>query len=110
MNMTMMPEYVIYCRKSTDESSGMQTQSIPDQIKKCMEYAKNNDLKIKAKPEDFSDFETELDIVKENNDSDIDNRRLYQDTRKYFIVKEQESAMMPGKRKKWKRLIKLIKQ
>jgi hypothetical protein len=35
-------EYVIYCRKSTDESSGRQTQSIPDQIEKCMKYAEDN--------------------------------------------------------------------
>jgi len=33
-------EYVIYCRKSTDESSDNQKQSIPDQIKTCIEYAK----------------------------------------------------------------------
>ena len=47
-------EYVIYCRKSTDEKSGQQTQSIPDQIKRCMEYAKNNGLIIKQKPSNFS--------------------------------------------------------
>jgi hypothetical protein len=51
-------EYIIYVRKSTDESSGHQTQSIPDQINKCIRYAEMNDLKIKAKPEDF-EFETE---------------------------------------------------
>jgi hypothetical protein len=32
-------EYVIYCRKSSDESSGNQKQSIPDQIKACLTYA-----------------------------------------------------------------------
>jgi hypothetical protein len=35
-------EYVIYCRKSTDDSSGQQTQSIPDQIRKCVDYAHSN--------------------------------------------------------------------
>jgi DNA invertase Pin-like site-specific DNA recombinase len=50
-------EYVIYCRKSTDESSNKQTQSIPDQIKRCIEFAEQNGLKIKEKPSDFSDFE-----------------------------------------------------
>jgi len=84
-------DYVIYCRKSTDESSGMQVQSIPDQIKKCIEYAKNNGLKIKEKPQDFSDFETELDIKKEDTDTDIDSRRIYKETRNLFIIKEQKS-------------------
>jgi hypothetical protein len=32
-------EYVIYCRKSTDETSEHQKQSIPDQIKACINYA-----------------------------------------------------------------------
>ena len=33
--------YIIYCRKSTDETSDYQKSSIPDQIKKCVYYAKN---------------------------------------------------------------------
>jgi DNA invertase Pin-like site-specific DNA recombinase len=32
-------EYVIYCRKSTDETSELQKQSIPDQIRICLDYA-----------------------------------------------------------------------
>ena len=51
-------EYIIYVRKSTDESSGHQTQSIPDQINKCVRYAEMNDLQIRTKPKDF-EFETE---------------------------------------------------
>lgn len=35
-------EYIIYCRKSTDEKSEHQKQSIPDQIKICMDYAKRD--------------------------------------------------------------------
>ena len=88
-------QYVIYCRKSTDESSGQQTQSIPDQIKKCVDYAKSQDLSIREKPEDFSDFETERETQKEDIDSDVYNRKIYQDTRNLFIIKEQESAKNP---------------
>ena len=33
-------EYVIYCRNYSDESSDNQKQSIPDQIRACIEYAK----------------------------------------------------------------------
>ena len=32
-------EYVIYCRKSTEKTTGKQNQSIPDQINACMEFA-----------------------------------------------------------------------
>ena len=90
-------EYVIYCRKSTDETSGMQVQSIPTQIKKCMEYVKNSDgqIKIMQKPADFSDFETEADIKKEDLDVDIEDRKIYQETRNLFIIKEQKSGKIP---------------
>ncbi|HMT01438.1 MAG TPA: recombinase family protein, partial [Candidatus Absconditabacterales bacterium] len=102
-------QYVIYCRKSTDESSGQQTQSIPDQIKSCMEYAKANNLQIALKPDDFP-FETQVDIAKEDAEADIYIRRIYQDTRKYYIIKEQKSAKLPGVRPKRKLLMSLIKK
>ena len=70
-------EYVIYCRKSTDESSNKQTQSIPDQIKRCIEYAQQNWLKIKAKPSDFSDFEWKYDVRNEDHDKEWDHREIY---------------------------------
>ena len=50
-------EYVIYCRKSTEESD-RQSQSIPDQIKVCMDYAEHENLRLKKRPSDFSIFET----------------------------------------------------
>tara|TARA_Y100001960_G_C14400387_1_gene693094 strand:+ start:222 stop:662 length:441 start_codon:yes stop_codon:yes gene_type:complete len=101
-------EYVIYCRKSTDESSDNQKQSIPDQIKACIDYAKREGLTIKKKPKDFSLFESEIEIEKEDNESDVGNRRIFQETRDLFIIKEQETAKVPGRRKKWQALINLI--
>ena len=106
----MTPEYVIYCRKSTDEKSGMQTQSIPDQIKKCVKYAKDNKLPIAKKLEDFSMFESEIEIKREDLESDIENRRIFKDTRDLFIVKEQCTAKIPWMRPKRKKLIKMIEQ
>ena len=102
-------EYIIYCRKSTDESSDHQKQSIPDQIKSCIEYADREWLTIKEKPKDFSLFESQYEIEKENNESDLSNRKVFLDTRNLFIIKEQETWKIPWKRKKWKELIKLIK-
>jgi len=102
-------EYVIYCRKSSDESSDNQKQSIPDQIKKCIEYADREWLTLKNKPKNFEDFETLSDISNEDNESDLNNRRILQDSRKYFIIKEEKTWKIPWARKKWANLIKWIK-
>jgi len=103
-------EYIIYCRKSTDEKSELQKQSIPDQIRACIDYAKREWLKIKEKPKDFSLFESDYELHKEDNEPDILNRRTYQETRNLFIIKEQETWKIPWKRVKWRNLIKLIKK
>ncbi len=100
-------QYVIYCRRSSDEASGQQIQSIPDQIKKCIEYAKNNDLEIALKPKDFP-FETEEDLKKEDLEPDLASRQLYLDTRHLFIIKESETAKIPYKRTKRRGLIVMI--
>lgn len=101
-------DYVIYCRKSTDETSWNQKQSIPDQIEKCIEYARREWIQIKEKPKDFSMFETELELEREDNESEVTHRRIYLETRNLFIIKEQETGKVPWKRKKWRQLMKLI--
>ena len=102
-------EYIIYCRKSTDESSWKQAQSIPDQLRYCIEHAKKNGMKIKAKPEKF-EFETNADIEKEDNDVEPANRKLYKETRHLYVIKEIKSAKMPWKREKWNKLMQYVKQ
>lgn len=101
-------EYVIYCRKSTDDSTDRQMQSIPDQISYCIDYAMKNNLTIKEKPRNFTDFETIEEIKKE--DLDKDNAELYQKYRNLFIIKEHKSGKTPGIRNKWRRLASMIKQ
>jgi len=88
-------EYIIYCRKSTEENTEKQTQSIPDQIRVCTEFAQRNGLKIKKRPRDFSMFETPMEREKVLNDTDIADRKLYKDTEDLFIVREQKSAKIP---------------
>jgi hypothetical protein len=44
-----------------------------------------------SKPKDFSLFESESEIYKEDNEQDLMNRRVFQDTRNLFIIKEQET-------------------
>jgi len=80
-------KYAIYCRKSTDDKE-RQTQSIADQIRYCVNFAKANKLELMKKPKDFSMFETEEDLKKEDQSKDAD---LYQETRDYFIIKEKKS-------------------
>lgn len=103
-------EYVIYCRKSTDESSGRQAQSIPDQIEKCMKYAEDNWLTIRKRPSDFSVFESEKEIFDQDNDPERRNREIFQKYRWYFIVKEQQSWKVPYVRPKWRKLVSMINQ
>ena len=100
--------FILYCRKSTDESSEQQKQSIPDQIRACMEYAKRENINIMQKPSDFTIFESEMDIYKEDHDSELLNRKIYRETRDLFIVKEQETGKVPYKRKKWRKVIEMI--
>jgi len=49
-------------------------------------------MRLKLKPEDFSEFETEEELRIEDNDKIEANRKIYQETRKYYIVKERQSA------------------
>jgi len=101
-------EYIIYVRKSTDENSEHQKQSIPDQIVKCVEYAQNNNLFIKIKNTDFKAFEWKNDMKIENTDDD--NIWVYKKFSHLFIVKERESAKEPYKRPKWRKIIEWIKK
>jgi len=52
-------------------------------------------LEIEQKPKDFSDFETEADIFKEDTTNEITDKQLYQETRHLFIVKESHSGKEP---------------
>lgn len=107
---TNLMKYAIYCRKSTDEKSDKQTQSIPDQIKYCTQYLQDHGLEVMLKPKDFSDFESAEELAREDNDDDLSNRKIFKETRNMFIVKEQETAKIPYKRKKRRKLMKLIEQ
>ncbi len=109
--MSEVKEYVIYVRKSTEDNSWeRQAQSIPDQIKKCIEYIEANKetMKLRLKPENFSDFESDEELRIEDNDKIIENRKIYQSTRKYYIIKERKSAHELW-RPKWNKLIEKIR-
>ena len=105
-------EYVIYVRKSTEDNTWeRQAQSIPDQIKVCMAYAEahKDEMVIKKKPLNF-EFETEEELMIEDKDKEPENRKIYQNTRQYYIIKERKSAKIPNNREKWKRLMQLVSE
>ena len=107
--MTDTIEYVIYVRKSTDDASWeRQAQSIPDQIERCVTYAKEHGLVLKMKPDNF-EFEDEKELKLEDSEKDLKSRRIYQDTRKYYIIKERMSGKFPW-RPKWGKLIRKIRK
>lgn len=105
----MTTEYVIYCRRSSDESSNNQVQSIPDQIQACIEYANKEWLTIAKKPKDFSEFETQKELLKEDQEQDINSKRIYEKSSDLFIIKESKSAKKPRNRPKRTKLMKLVK-
>ena len=110
--MSDVKEYAIYVRKSTENNTWeRQAQSIPDQIKRCVEFVEANKdtMRLKLKPEDFSEFETEEELKIEDNDKIEANRKIYQATRKYYIIKERQSAHELW-RPRWNKLINKIKK
>lgn len=99
-------EFVIYCRKSTEEED-KQVQSIADQIRYCIDYAEKNNLKLMPKPDYAEDFQSIREQAMEDRDID---KETYKYCEKYFIVRERFSAKTPFKRKKWTKLVELVKK
>ena len=103
-------EYAIYVRKSTEDETWMrQAQSIPDQIKACMDFAKRENLMVKMKTADFP-FETEAELRNEDNDKDPVQRAIYQKYRNYYIIRERKSGKEWWERPKFNMLIKKIRK
>lgn len=105
-----MAKYVIYCRKSTEENTDKQTQSIPDQLRACLDYAKRNDLELKEKDSFYDGFETPTEKELEFSKIEISDRQLYKENDHLFIIREMKSAKTPWCRPKRNKLIKLVEK
>lgn len=105
-----MKKYIIYCRKSSTDDE-KQTQSIPDQIKYCIEYYKSHqdEMELMERPKDFSDFLTEKDKLDIAN-SEPYEKAIYESVKDYFVVFESKTAKTPGVRPKWRKLIKMVEK
>jgi hypothetical protein len=85
-------EFIIYCRRSSDESQSKQVQSIPRQINDCLRYIESNNFKIKNKPNDFTDFENEVEGLDWESE---EYKNVSVDAKKMYIVRESYSAKRP---------------
>lgn len=106
-------EYVIYARKSTDDDVN-QKQSIPDQIRACIDYVtKHNEkqerkIKIMEKNELYNKhFKDELGDIKEARNLHISDKRFYEEIDNLFIIRESASAKKLGRPKR-SALMKLV--
>lgn len=103
-------KYVIYCRRSTDEPNKQQ-DSIPAQIKACVEYRERcwdfdiADRMLKEPPVFLIDEELE----KEYWWNDV-YKPYIDKVRDKFVVIERRSAKTSGNRKKRTELVKLVKK
>lgn len=100
-------EYAIYVRKSSDEKTWKQVQSIPDQVMSCLSYAKGKDLKLKKRDHLFTPFQ---DKKSTRNMDDPMYAETREEIEKYFIVTEDRSARTAWNRPKWADLVRLVKK
>ena len=100
-------QYVIYCRKSS-KNEEKQSESIPRQIEVCLDFAQKSKLNIMRRPDDFGDFQTARDILIQEADTP-ENLKIYERWKPYFIITEQETGKIYGKRPKRRQLIAMVK-
>lgn len=106
-------EYVIYARKST-EDAWRQAQSIPDQVRICIDFAKNNWIKIKEIDSLYNWFKK----IDENENTNLAikwklksklDEKDENDNKNLFIIRESKTWKIPWVREKWNELIRLVK-
>lgn len=104
--------YVIYCRKSSDEWSWQQQQSLLDQLKYCLQYAKNSQWTIKLAESSYL-MEEFIDDAHKRRVSQAKTwyeQEILNSAEPYFYITEQVSAAKPHIRPKWKKLIQHVKR
>ncbi len=103
-------EYVIYCRKSSEESWTWQQQSILDQLNACIEFANGKWLRLTERNDIFKTYFDDNSFStrrsKQTNKYELD---ILSKAENVFYIVEEKSAKEPNNREKRNKLIKLVK-
>ncbi|MET3536764.1 recombinase family protein [Chryseobacterium limigenitum] len=104
-------KYVIYCRKSREESGDGQKQSLLDQLKVCMDYAKQKNIRIENHNE-LTDkfFRDESYHRRESGCKGTYEESVLQEAKGFFYIVEQKSAKTPNNRPQRTQLIELVRK
>jgi DNA invertase Pin-like site-specific DNA recombinase len=103
-------EYVIYCRKSREESSQWQKQSLVDQLHSCIQYATSKWIQLAKENELTVEYFRNDEFTRwmESN-SNAYEMEIMDKAKWLFYIIEQKSAKKPNNRPLRKQLIKLVK-
>lgn len=101
-----LPLFVVYARKSTDESSEKQVASIPQQIEKCLEYSKKENIPLAPRPDSEKIDPKTIEEIELDNISNTERcNELKSFYIQYWVITERASAKEPYKRDKWRYII-----
>jgi hypothetical protein len=103
--------YVIYCRKSREESSDGQKQSLLDQLRSCLDYADQKKLSISHHNELTDEFFRDESYQRRASEcKGAYEQSILERANGLFYVVEQKSAKVPNNRPLRSKLITLVKK
>lgn len=104
-------KYVIYCRKSKEESNDGQKQSLLDQLRTCLDYAQQKNLRV-AFHNDLTDnfFRDDSYQRRISECSGSYEQSILERAKGLFYIVEQKSAKTPNNRPMRNKLIELVKK
>ncbi len=104
-----IPAFVIYARKSTEESTDKQKASIPQQIEKCFEYVHKEHVVLAVRPKDCPIEQKTIDEILEDNRANSKHaNELIAFYTEYWVITERDSAKTAFERPQWRNTIKLV--
>jgi DNA invertase Pin-like site-specific DNA recombinase len=106
-----IPAFVIYVRKSTEESTDKQKASIPQQIETCYKYVQKEHVVLAVRPKNFPiEQKTIEEILEDNRASTKHANELIAFYTEYWVITERDSAKTAFERKVWRNTIDLVNQ
>lgn len=104
-------KYVIYCRKSREESSDGQKQSLLDQLRSCLDYAEQKKLSLAHHNELTDEFFRDESYQRRKSECKGSyEQSILERANGLFYIVEQKSAKVPNNRPLRSKLIALVKK